>query len=1042
MTPTNTPKLLPESILTKLHDYQRSLFRETLLRLLLECVAVLGCGYLVTFALDRFGDSPAVLRGVILVTSLSWALIRIGLFVRRWMLQPYTLRELCVGIQQHHRQFGDRLQGIIELAEQPPEQTGMSPELCRAAIQQVAQSCEYCDFREAVPWQKARRQSVHVGLCLIPLVILGLWVPVALRNGASRFFQPWAGAERYTFAHLQEVPDTLVVLRDEPFSLRLQVDKNKPWQPENVQVVLGGMRQPAVALARGRGILMLVGPRETCELQMRLGDSVSRVQIVPVSRPAITGMQTAMTPPTYTGLPVKKSEAQTRAMHLLPGSSLGISLKLSSELSGASAMLDEKAIAVNVHDREIDISLPELTADPESGKPQVLTVSWNDQHGFEGRQPFKLDLYARNDQLPQVACPDLPANTAILADEAMEIAVVASDDLGLRNLQLSWEVRERGSKTLIGEPIVVDLVTGAADKTSLNSSYALVPHALNIPPGSIVEVRAVTRDFHPDHPPVYSQVHRLYVFTAAEHAEILRQQLTRLQDGLEQLARQEEALLARKDQLLTLDDNDLGAKETLKDLREQEEMEARQSADLRQLAKDGAELLQEAMRNPEFSPEFLKEMADMLASMKSIGDVDMPGVQQETREARQTSRQERRAKLGQARQSQAALLEKLKAQMQQLSEGLESMSIGNFATRLRELEKQQRAVHNEVSRNMADLVGRHPSDLNKRERGLIERLTNIQDRINALATELQDELKGFNTRINLDRYLAIQADMESQDLRTNLAALKIQLQQNQIGNSLETSVHFANKFKEWADSLESLQQGGSDGGGSGGGQQLSEEELEIMMTLLRVLQEEHTIRSTTRLLEKQRQAADNQITGNYQARSVALASRQMETYLKMVKLERLINKHQLDGLFDQAGTAMIDAGLFLKKPQTDMEPVAAQTQAIELLGAMITQAANQSQQSNPQLSAMMMQLLQMQMNMGGGESASGGTGSQAGGGAAPAPDDVAGPAGGNAAVEETGSGKASGQWSGSLPEEYRQSLETYYRNLDMLERQAVPEQPK
>ncbi|HCN06773.1 MAG TPA: hypothetical protein DIT01_02490, partial [Lentisphaeria bacterium] len=92
----------------------------------------------VMYVSDRFWDTPALLR----VLFLGAGALALGLSAWYWLRHWYWKRrdgcEISRLIQRYHRQFGDRLLGVVELVNADDLPGDMSSDLCRAAIDQVA----------------------------------------------------------------------------------------------------------------------------------------------------------------------------------------------------------------------------------------------------------------------------------------------------------------------------------------------------------------------------------------------------------------------------------------------------------------------------------------------------------------------------------------------------------------------------------------------------------------------------------------------------------------------------------------------------------------------------------------------------------------------------------------------------------------------------------------------------------------------------------------------------------------------------------------
>src|SRR5262249_20350504 len=139
----------------------------------------------------------------------------------------------------------DQLLGIIELAENRWEQH-RSRALCQAAIEQVSDDAQHCDFDAATP--DSRLRSSLVGLVTLLFLVALLWqlVPAAAGNAFARLAHPWSDTPRYTFAALETPPTNLVVAHGEPFHLVTKLSGEALWHPDEAVARIAN-QQPIAA---------------------------------------------------------------------------------------------------------------------------------------------------------------------------------------------------------------------------------------------------------------------------------------------------------------------------------------------------------------------------------------------------------------------------------------------------------------------------------------------------------------------------------------------------------------------------------------------------------------------------------------------------------------------------------------------------------------------------------------------------------------------------------------------------------------------------
>src|SRR5204862_4872424 len=124
----------------------------------------------------------------------------------RWVLKRRDLRALAIIVQRKYRRLGDRLLGIVELAEEKNRPAYFSPELYSAAIKQVAEESNKYNFADAVSNRNTKR-DLYVAAGLLTLAVLpSLLVPAAGWNALRRWLMPLGSVPRFTLVDIEGLP--------------------------------------------------------------------------------------------------------------------------------------------------------------------------------------------------------------------------------------------------------------------------------------------------------------------------------------------------------------------------------------------------------------------------------------------------------------------------------------------------------------------------------------------------------------------------------------------------------------------------------------------------------------------------------------------------------------------------------------------------------------------------------------------------------------------------------------------------------------------
>ncbi len=197
-------------------------------------VAGLILSLLAMFFSDRLWDTPNWLRVTLLLCGLGAAALSGLEWTRRWVWHRRDLKALAIFVQKKYGRLGDRLLGIVELANEQKHFSNFSPALYHAAIRQVADEASGYDFGESVSTAKAGNAAMlSAALCVTAIAGLAL-LPHAGWNAFLRWAAPMAGIPRYTLVDLRGCRRQMVVARGEGFDVSGAIHYRSFWKPSAV----------------------------------------------------------------------------------------------------------------------------------------------------------------------------------------------------------------------------------------------------------------------------------------------------------------------------------------------------------------------------------------------------------------------------------------------------------------------------------------------------------------------------------------------------------------------------------------------------------------------------------------------------------------------------------------------------------------------------------------------------------------------------------------------------------------------------------------
>lgn len=669
---------IPKSLRRKLLAFRRRVWTVKLIEAVAGGVIGVFVGYLLTYGLDRLFETPQAVRWLLFLAAILTCGL-IPLAIDRWIWRRRRLDQLARLLSHKHPSVGDQLLGIIELAESDAEQA-RSPELVEAAIRQVTATAEQRDFNNAVPEPKHRRRTWTAALLGGAALVLLLVTSAAARNAWARFLAPWSETPRYTFAHVEPLPETVVVAHGEPFSLTVALAESTEWTPSQAEVRLPGQPpvpasleqesgarsqesvksrptthdpRPTASTKAGAYRFQLPGLLETTSVRVKVGDFTGRMRIEPMLRPELTGLAAEIELPAYLQRtePIRK-DVRGGTLTAVEGSRATFTATIARDLStatvdgqprptqGASFSTDPVLVkgqgtrdeGQGSRDEGDDDTDPSLSPQPSALSPQrsALSLDWRDEYGLSGEQPFNLAIHGIEDEPPSLVIEGLPRQKVLLDSEVIPFQIRARDDFGVKRVGIEWQ----GVDTTLADPAKGERIIGAggpeAEFLELAATFSASRFGIEPQP---VAVRLFVEDFHPDRERVYSPVSYFEILNPEDHAIWVTMQLSRWHRMSLEVRDRELQLHEVNKELRNLPAEELDDPATRRRIETQASAERTNARRLSNLVDAGENLLQQAMRNPEIGVGHLERWAEMMQILQDISTNRMPSVADLLKEA-------------------------------------------------------------------------------------------------------------------------------------------------------------------------------------------------------------------------------------------------------------------------------------------------------------------------------------------------------------------------------------------------------------------------
>ena len=571
--------------------------------------------WLAVFIIDRFIDTPAAMRAVLLIVGSVGLAILFPLKCHRWVWGTRRMEQVAVLLKHRFPALGDQLLGIVELAHSDKD-PGASTRLAQAAIDQVDSVVRQKDFSDAVPRPRHRFWATTLAIPAVVMLLALVVVPAAGFNAMARWLMPWRNVERYTFAQVDGLPDKIVVPHGEEFNLDAKLAETTKWSPASASARFADQATVKAAKHDQAYEFKLSPQTESGTLNVRVGDLTKSVNIDVANRPELSSLSALITLPDYLqyNAPIK-ADVRGGAISVLKGSVATFEAEVSRNLAEATV----KNMPASVDGHRVKLS-PMIVEDSD-----VLDFRWRDELGLTSKEAFSLKVNAVNDGEPSVTCQQPDPQQVVLTTDVISFDLQSRDDFGVRRIGLEWNGIEHPVHN--PNPDKGDkLVEGGAPEKKILSAKATFCADTDKVPAQTLEVRAYVEDYLKERGRVYSPAYVLHVMTPEQHAVWMMEQLRRWASLADDVYEEEIRLHDKNREIRQLDADQLNAPETRREIEQQAAAERSNGERLTSVTDSGDQLLKQALRNKEMMVGHLETWAGALQKLRNIGENRMPSV--------------------------------------------------------------------------------------------------------------------------------------------------------------------------------------------------------------------------------------------------------------------------------------------------------------------------------------------------------------------------------------------------------------------------------
>ena len=820
-------------------------------------LALIG-GLLITGTLDwllHFDES-----GTRLVIGLSLLGLAGWMFWRQLiapLLTPLSATFLASRVEKRFPGLNNRLLSAVEFLEHRLDSKLGSTELQKAVVGQALSDLERIETSDVIETKAVRNVTIACALVSGLAALVVLLHPLEAATSVQRLVFPLAKVPwprnvelKLVQADLSPVVQTpdqpLVIARGD--TLELYVENKRGRLPERVwfeyrtgdegPIARETLRQTTLRDEKGRSreaaVISWVATRGTMQFRASGGDDnvmpFYQVEVVPP--PNLDSLQVTVTPPAYSQQPVQVLPSGVGHVQGLLGSKVEVIATADKALQSARLRVGEQqAVPLPLLDDARQFSSAFEIKEAVNGS---YWFELTDTQGFTDRDAVRYELRGIADGIPDVVIEAPVSDVLLTADSELPVAILAKDDLGLRQVRIAYQFGDDEKPKTI--PLFDRSASDSEQATSSQpgsstDSKRVGPQRhearfvwqmsdLNLQPGMRIVFRAeATDDYDLGQPHVGKSIPRTITIVSRDDKQ--KELAMRVGDLLEDL--QQATQLQKRARQQT---QDLQTQlEKVGDLRSQDldqlqrtELDQRQAASRLTNPADSVETqatqLLDEFRANRLSDEATEQRLERLASelnrleREELSDAERalsqaqklaeegtsrdagtPDEKETPADSSSPSKKGLRSALAEAQSQQTRSLESLTELEDLLSEWRDQRDVSkDLSSVISEQEKVQQDAENmaqqTMSKSSAELSKQEKAELDKlaaRQRRVAEQLEQLRKQLDKAA----DNLKG-NDPDSAERLSEVGQELHQQETASKLQDAAHRIAENQMGAAAES----------------------------------------------------------------------------------------------------------------------------------------------------------------------------------------------------------------------------------------------------------------
>ena len=934
-------------------NLERAARAKLILKFLLLIIFFLGSSWMSLCFSDRLWETTTFGRTIILMFGMilsAWA---------AWKLYIYSFHLtrhdswLAKSVRKIYRAKGERLLGIIEIAEKKPSSNpSFSTQIFEAAQQKMLGEIDSIEIEKVYPWKMIRYPVILAGAISLIILVFCFSFPELGKNSLYRWALPFSSLERKTLTNFLDVEERdLYFIRNESNTMRFSLSQNSKRQPRYANLHLTGNADLNLITPNNGNVYEFRLPPQKQEFSATLesGDYSKSYNFKPIERPKLESITASIEFPEYLSQDPLTYEALNQTIDVPKYSKISLHGKVNREISSLLITNNQVHIAKQPYSRNFDLRLQELQDD------QNLEIHIVDQFGFSQRAPGNLSLQVQEDLPPSVKVDIQTDTSPVLIFETRRIDFLHADDFGLSEISLTCKIAKQEDKAPEQEVFRKTFPTSGTKNFEL--SFPFDPSIFDMGDGDEIVFFATSKDHYPERGSVISKPLKLKIIGPEKHAEMIRSQMDMVIAKVSEITRSQEAIqfetLGAETKINSQENKELDRKSVteISNLRDDQKELASM---LKTTATTGLETLNEATKNPLFDAEILMEFAKSIKEMQNTSQNSMRDAGKKLNTASTSDSQQASQSMMQAAEFQQKALDDLRDILAKFSKQLDDLEAITLAERLRKLKRTEQKLSQKLVSLMPSSIGRMTTQLKNENRVSVYEMEKIQTTVSLDAEEIKNEISRYHERTNKAEYGEVSRLMNQAKAKEELGVVAQSLRNNISFQALNGLNQWEELFELWAQLLQAESPGGDSPGGKAGGKDKTAD----ILALLKIRKMQSEILFKTKNLDRQG------FRGNKEKWASSLTNQQDTLMIDLTDTQISMAEEAMNPLFDDAHMAMAKSSEQLSNQIFDEVTQSAQEESKEILSDLINlliEGQGQGNQPNASENLTAMELLMMQM---------------------------------------------------------------------------------